>query len=181
MQHETFDELRASGRLPTPPGVGMAVLKITQREDFSTEDLSRAISADPALTGRLLQIANSATHAGVRPATTVADAAMRLGVRAVRNVALGFSLLSAHRTGACARFDYDRFWSASLARAVAARAISERLAAWTGPMNRPSAPPTNQNAVSERTSNAAAPRTTRAARRRAASPPATAIEIVCNG
>ncbi len=127
MQHETFDELRASGRLPTPPGVGMAVLKITQREDFSTEDLSRAISADPALTGRLLQIANSATHAGVRPATTVADAAMRLGVRAVRNVALGFSLLSAHRTGACARFDYDRFWSASLARAVAARAISERL------------------------------------------------------
>ena len=127
MYRESFEELRASGRLPTPPGVGITVLKITQRDDFSTEELGRAISTDPALTGRLLQIANSVTHAGVRPATTVADATMRLGVRAVRNVALGFSLLSAHRTGTCPRFDYDRFWSASLARAVAAQAISERL------------------------------------------------------
>lgn len=127
MYRETFEELRASGRLPTPPGVGMTVLRLTQRDDFSTEELGRAIATDPALTGRLLQIANSVTHAGVRPATTVADATMRLGVRAVRNVALGFSLLSAHRTGSCPRFDYDRFWSASLARAVAAQAISERL------------------------------------------------------
>lgn len=127
MYRDTFEELRASGRLPTPPGVGMTVLKLTQRDDFSTEELGRAISTDPALTGRLLQIANSVTHAGVRPATTVADATMRLGVRAVRNVALGFSLLSAHRTGTCPRFDYDRFWSASLARAVAAQAIAERL------------------------------------------------------
>jgi len=127
MYRESFEELRASGRLPTPPGVGVVVLKITQRDDFSTEELGRAIAADPALTGRLLQIANSVSHAGVRPATTIGDATMRLGVRAVRNVALGFSLLSAHRIGTCPRFDYDRFWSASLARAVAARAISERL------------------------------------------------------
>ena len=53
MYRESFEELRASGRLPTPPGVGVVVLKITQRDDFSTEELGRAIAADPALTGRL--------------------------------------------------------------------------------------------------------------------------------
>jgi diguanylate cyclase (GGDEF)-like protein len=49
---------------------------------------------------------------------------MRLGVRSVRNVALGLSLISANRSGGCAMFEYERYWSMSLARGVAAQAIS---------------------------------------------------------
>lgn len=127
MIRKTFDELKLTGQLPSPPGVGMKILKLTQGEDFSAEEIGRTIMADGALTGRLLKIANSALSGGARPVTTVSEATMRLGIRAVRNVALGLSLVSAYRTGNCSAFDYDRHWSTSLARAVSAQSISRAL------------------------------------------------------
>ncbi len=127
MINATFEELRLTGKLPSPPGVGLTILKLTQREDCSAKEIGEAIMADPALTGTLLKIANSAMAGGVRPITTVAEATMRLGVRTVRNIGLGLSLVSAYRGGKCANFDYDRYWSISLARAVAAQRFSEKL------------------------------------------------------
>src|SRR5690349_5646942 len=127
MIKNTFEELRLTGQLPSPPGVGMRILKLTQGDDVSADEIGRTIMADSALTGRLLKIANSAQAAGQRPVTTVSEATMRLGVRAVRNVALGLSLVSAYRSGGCIAFNYDRYWSFSLSRAVAAQAISRAL------------------------------------------------------
>src|SRR5438105_3580082 len=120
MIRQTFEELKASGHLPSPPGVGMRILKLTQDDSQSVDEIARTIMADSSLTGRLLKMANSAQHAGTEPATTVAEATMRLGLRGVKNVALGLSLVDTHGTGKCERFDYERYWSMCLARAVAA-------------------------------------------------------------
>jgi HD-like signal output (HDOD) protein len=43
----------------------------------------------------------------------------------VRNVSLGFSLLSSNRSGRCKAFDYDAHWSQSLATAVACKAVAQ--------------------------------------------------------
>jgi diguanylate cyclase (GGDEF)-like protein len=126
MPNKTFEELKATGALPSPPGVGMEILRIIQNENCSVDELAKVIQSDPALTGRLLQIANSALSGAARPCATIKEATMRLGLRSVRSVALGFSLVSAHRAGACEAFDYGVFWSQSLARAVAAYALSTR-------------------------------------------------------
>ena len=127
MIQKTFEELRLSGSLPSPSGVGMQILKLTQGDDFSTEEIGQAISADSALTGRLLKLANSAESGSVQPITTIGEATIRLGIRTVRNVALGLSLISANRQGSCTAFDYDRYWAMSLARAVAAQQLSRQL------------------------------------------------------
>ena len=127
MINKRFDELKHSGSLPSPSGVGMQILQLTQGEDFSTDDVGQIIQSDPALTGKILKIANSAQKASVEPATTVAEATMRCGVSVVRNVALGFSLVSANRSGGCVGFDYDVFWSRSLARGLAAQALADLL------------------------------------------------------
>ncbi len=124
MIRQTFEELKLTNRLPSPPGVGMRVLEITRGEDFSADDIANAIMADSALTGRLLKIANSAQSGAGQAITTVSEATMRLGVRSVRNVALGLSLISTNRSGGCEKFEYERYWSMSLARGVAAQAIS---------------------------------------------------------
>lgn len=121
---QTFEELKLSGNLPSPSGVGMRILTLTQGEDYSTLEIAETIQADPALTGRLLKLANSAESGSVEPISTVGEATMRLGVRSVRNVALGLSLVSANRSGGCQGFDYDRYWADSLARAVAAQSVS---------------------------------------------------------
>lgn len=123
---KTFDELKLTGNLPSPAGVGMKILTLTQKEDFSADDIAKTIQTDPALTGRIIKMANSAASAGVKVITNVNDAVVRLGARTVRNVALGFSLISAYRQGGCKAFDYQRYWTESLARAVACQTISAR-------------------------------------------------------
>ncbi len=122
--NKTFDELKASGNLPTPAPIGMRILQLTQDENFSPDEIAKAIQADPALTGRILRVANSAQNAAVEGCVTVGEATMRLGITSVRNIALGFSLVSGNRRGSCAGFDYDEYWSSSLARAVAAHCIA---------------------------------------------------------
>ncbi len=127
MNIETFEELRLSGNLPSPAGVGMRILELTRNEDYSAEDMGLAIMADSSLTGRILQLANSAANAGSEPVTTVEEAIMRLGGNMVRNLALAFSLVSERTTGSCKAFDYDSYWSSSLARAVVAQTLASRI------------------------------------------------------
>ncbi|MHC4261360.1 MAG: diguanylate cyclase [Planctomycetota bacterium] len=119
-----FEELKSSGELPSPTGVGMKVLMLTQQEDCSIDELIEALQVDPAMTGRILKIATSAQVNGGRPVTNLRDAAMRLGLRQVQSVALGFSLVTNNLDGACSAFDYGKYWSRSLARSVAAAKLA---------------------------------------------------------
>jgi len=113
-----FEELKASGRLPSPKGVAAAVLRLSQRDDVTNADLARLVKTDPAFAGRLIKAANSIRMVGQRPVVAVGDAIMLLGIPAVRQLALGFSLVAGYRNGACKTFDYDTFWSRSLLTAI---------------------------------------------------------------
>ena len=118
-----YEELKATGLLPSPKGVALAVMQLAQDEKTTNAALARAIQADPALSGRLVRAANAARFGGRRPVASVADAVIVLGIAAVRNLALGFSLVSDHRNGRCEGFDYDGFWSRSLVTALAMQGI----------------------------------------------------------
>lgn len=124
MLEKQFEELKLTGQLPSPTGVGLLILQTTQREDASLDDVVQILQADPTLTGRLLKLANSGNATGYESAGTAREAAVRLGLRTVRNVSLGFSLLAGHRTGICAGFDYEEYWSHSLATAAAAEHLA---------------------------------------------------------
>jgi diguanylate cyclase (GGDEF)-like protein len=121
---KTFDELKLTGRLPSPSAVGLRILKLTQEEDYSQEELCQTIQADPALAGRIIKLANAVLSDGMESVTSVEKAAMRLGASTVRMVALGFTLVSDNRMGECTNFNFDHYWSRSLARAVACSVMS---------------------------------------------------------
>ena len=121
-----FHELKAAGTLPSPTGIALALLELTQRDDATIADIARLLQGDPALTGRLLKFVNSPYIGQRRGVVSVADAVLLVGLHAVRQIVLGLSVLSAHRDGGCEGFDYGRFWSGSLARAVAAEALCAR-------------------------------------------------------
>jgi diguanylate cyclase (GGDEF)-like protein len=121
-----FEELKASGRLPSPKGVAVAILRLAQREDVTGSDLARLVKTDPAFAGRLIKAANSVNVAARRPVVAVNEAIMLLGIPAVTQLALGFSLVTSYRTGACQGFDYDGFWSRSLFTAIAMQALTAR-------------------------------------------------------
>ncbi|RPI45755.1 MAG: diguanylate cyclase [Betaproteobacteria bacterium] len=122
-----FEELKASGLLPSPKGVALAVMQLAQDESATTAAMARTIKADPALSGRMVKAANTAQFGGRRPVASVPDAIVVLGINTVRQLALGFSLVSDYRNGKCSAFDYDRFWSRSLIKALAMQAIASRV------------------------------------------------------
>lgn len=94
-----FAQIKSAGELPSPRGVALAVIRMTQSSTVSLADLGRTIKADPALVGRLIKAANGMFHEGRRPIVSVQEALMVLGLPAVRGLALGFSLLSSYRKG----------------------------------------------------------------------------------
>lgn len=114
----TLDHIRINDQLPSPKGVALAILELSKREETNYHDLARVIQVDPALAGRLIKLANSAHAHTHRPAVSVNDAIARLGLAAVRNLALGFSLIDEYREGPCQAFDYEVFWSHSLLMAL---------------------------------------------------------------
>ena len=122
-----FEQLKATGDLPSPKGSALAIIRLTQRDDLSISELTHVVRTDPAFVGRLIKTANSAQANTRRPIVSIHDALTVLGIPAVRTLALSFSLLSGYRSGNCRNFDYQRYWSQSLVRAVAMQALALRL------------------------------------------------------
>ena len=51
MHAKRFEELKATGALPSPTGVGLEILRLARDDQASASDIARVIQADPALTG----------------------------------------------------------------------------------------------------------------------------------
>jgi len=127
MDRSTFQALHAAGRLPSPKGVALELMRLIQRENVTTGEIAEVIMSDPALTGRVIASANSASHHGHRPVISVAQAITINGVAATSRLALGLSLIASHQNGHCRGFDYPAFWIASVVTALAMQAGAERV------------------------------------------------------
>ncbi len=120
-----FEELKASGDLPSPAGVALAIFQLTRKPDVSLSEIAHVVKADPSLSGKLIKSAN-VLKAGTRSIASVSSALNLLGLDATRQLAIGFSILAGNRRGACKQFDYMRFWSKSLAAAIVSQMLCER-------------------------------------------------------
>jgi len=116
-----YGQLQASGKLPSPTGVVLEVLQIANNEESSVEDIASVVARDPAMAARILKVVNSPWAGAGRKTETILEAVKLLGTRIVISLALGFSLISRYRNGACSAFDYEKFWGESFIGAVAAR------------------------------------------------------------
>jgi len=119
-----YEQLKASGQLPSPKGVALAIIKLLQNDDYQIDELVHLVQSDPAIAGQLLQFANAAVFGHVRPVASLLKAVTTLGAHRVRVLVLGFSLMQSHRSGKCPQFDYTRFWSRALATAIAAQLLA---------------------------------------------------------
>ncbi|MBZ5488394.1 HDOD domain-containing protein [Halomonas aquamarina] len=111
-------------RLPALPSVALRVLDIARSPKATLSDYAKAIENDPALTLRLIALANSAYYArSTARAQTCLDAMQRLGLNATLAVILGFTLFT-HAQG----HDYHcRMWQRSITSALIARYLAEQL------------------------------------------------------
>jgi HD-like signal output (HDOD) protein len=88
-------ELVASGQVQifAYPAVALKLGTLLRRDNVGVAEVSRVISADPALASAVLRLANSATYnRGATSTTQLTDAVTRVGLKAVHQVALAAGL-----------------------------------------------------------------------------------------
>ena len=113
--------------LPSPPIIAAQILNTIQNTESSLDDLEKIISADPALTTKLLRIANSAFYSLPNKVSSVNRALSILGTNIIKNIALSFVISDNLRGGAESSFDFDYFWRRSVTTAVAAELVMKLL------------------------------------------------------
>ncbi|MEE4239919.1 MAG: HDOD domain-containing protein [Desulfopila sp.] len=123
---EIFARLNRDFKLPSPSATVLEVMRLCNSESSSLKEIADLIQTDPALSAEIINYANSAFLATGVQVASVQKATVKLGMKTVVNLALGFSLLSSNRIGKCAQFDYPLFWGTSLAEALAARELCSR-------------------------------------------------------
>ncbi len=100
------------------------VLKVSRNADSSAKEMSTVLLRDPAMTAKVLRLANSPFFGAGREISSVTQAVMTLGMRAVTALSLSasvYDLTSKWETS----IDRVRFWRHSLSVAVASRGIAE--------------------------------------------------------
>jgi diguanylate cyclase (GGDEF)-like protein len=120
-----LSQLPITGSLPSLPAVALEVLRICQDPESDISDLADGLSRDPILASRVLQMANSAYYNRGTEVTSLNRAAVMIGLRALKVLALGFTLANELPSkGVSGGFDLELFWHRSLVNAVAGRSIA---------------------------------------------------------
>lgn len=103
------------------------VLRICNEANTCANTLNRVISLDPVLTGRVLQLINSAYYSLPSKVNSLTRAIILLGINTVKNVVLSFALFeSFSKRDAFRAFSADGFWAHSLSVAAAAKLLADR-------------------------------------------------------
>jgi diguanylate cyclase (GGDEF)-like protein len=116
--------LKTCRTLPSVPAVVLEVLELCQQDDIAIPRVAKVLARDPALSAKVLTVANSAWY-GVRSQVTTLDRALALlGINATLSLALSFSFVRGLRRNAGrARFDHQAYWRRSTISAVSARVV----------------------------------------------------------
>ena len=115
------------GKLPTLPGVAIKILQAMQREAPDIREIAEVISADAPLSANVLRVVNSPFYGLSNKITSVHHAMVYLGLNAVKNLALSFSLLRGFAPKRKGAFDYVQFSKDSLMGAIAAKTLAEKI------------------------------------------------------
>lgn len=114
-----------SENLPVLPQAVGAVLKLADDPNANQKDLEKAFEKDPAITAKILKVANSSFYGGVK-VPSIGRAISFLGATTIRSLVVGiaFQQVSTSKSSVM-MFDKEDFWRHSLAVAVACRILGK--------------------------------------------------------
>lgn len=121
------NRLKAQVDFPSPSRVATEIIALARDPDIEMAKVAQAVGRDPAMTAKILRIANSAFYAQRRPSQNLRQALVIIGLNAALTLALSFSLVSSMRALRPVGIDYPRFWRRALLSATAARTFGEFL------------------------------------------------------
>jgi len=118
------DAIQQAENLPSMPAVAVEVLRLTQNDDSTIDDLAKVLSMDPALSAKLLKLSNSSMFNLGSEVTNLNRATMVLGLKTVKLMSLSFSLVGSMQGKQEGRFKFEEYWHRSLVNAVSGRVLA---------------------------------------------------------
>jgi len=113
--------------LPTLQAVVPKLLSLVEKEESTASDLTEAISCDPALTSKILKVANSAYYGFSQQISQVEHAVALLGFNMVKSLALSIGVIQTFPSGERSpRFSVEGLWLHSLSVATLIEELGRR-------------------------------------------------------
>lgn len=113
--------------LPSMPAAAVRIVGLCDDPDVELSGLAEAVALDPALSARILRIANSAAYNRGHEVTSIDRAMMLMGIKLVKLTALGF-VVSSTLSDQLENSDEDvasQVWRQCLVKAVACRELAQ--------------------------------------------------------
>jgi diguanylate cyclase (GGDEF)-like protein len=127
MNDQLAAKIKAAPNLPSVPAIAFEVLDLAQKPEADIAEIARAISKDPALSGKILRTVNSSFYGRSHNVGTISHALVILGLQSVKTLVLGFSLVAHLSKDRPKCFDHVAYWKRSVTAATAARALASRI------------------------------------------------------
>lgn len=112
--------------LASPPSLYLRLRQLMKDPQFTLGDITDLVSTDPALTARLLRVANSAYFGGLDGVDTVRRALVVLGTRQIHDIVLASSVISRFAGIPVRLVNMHSFWQSSVLAAAASKMLAER-------------------------------------------------------
>lgn len=111
-------------QLPALPSIVARLIQVVNSPDSSADDAAHLIERDPALTSRMLRLANSAFYGIPRTISSVSSAVVILGFNTIKSLVLSASVMQMFPGMEKSIFDKTQFWKHSIVCAMAAKRIT---------------------------------------------------------
>ncbi len=118
--------LEKVGELPALPSVASEILHLTEDPGVDVSDICKTIERDPALAAKILKVSNSPYYGMRQYVGTLKLALVILGVREVRNIILGISVVETLRDDRTEALLGEAFWKHSIHTAALSRKLGSR-------------------------------------------------------
>ncbi len=104
-------EIQKIDHLPPMPSIAQDILIASNDDTSDMDDIAKIIKKDPALTAKIVSMANSAFFGFGRNVATLEQAIINvLGLDLVKGFALSLAMSSVFEPEKCANFDLKRYW-----------------------------------------------------------------------
>lgn len=117
---------KQAGKLFSLPDICLQLQSLVKLASSNSDSIGRLIATDPALTARILKLANSAIYGSRSVVTSVPQAIMLLGTTEINNLAIATSAAQTFRTAGGGLVDMSKFWEKSILVGLLSKALAKK-------------------------------------------------------
>lgn len=122
---EMYDRIDGTGELHALSPTVSKVIRLTEQESSTAEDIAKVIRQDSAVAIKILRLANSVAFSRGQLVDTLDKAVARLGIAAVRQAMLNLNVIEKFgATNLCGDVNIGRFWEHSIGCGIIAAQLA---------------------------------------------------------